>query len=276
MNRTASAPVPSSTTQGPLSRLSWTVSDTLVMAKRNLLRYLRLPQLLVFSTVQPIMFVLLFAFVFGGAIATPGVDYINYLIPGILVQTVLFGASQTTVGLADDLAHGMVDRFRSLPMARVAVLAGRTLADSTRNLFVVLLMLGVGALIGFRFEGGALAAAGAVALVVVFGFAFSWISALIGLAVKDTETAQVAGFIWIFPLVFASSAFVPVQTMPGWLRAFAEVQPISVTVNAVRYLTSGGAAPGTAASDPLFALLWSTGLLALFVPLAVARFRRSA
>lgn len=276
MDRTASPSAsPPTPTHSPLRRLAWTVSDTLVMAKRNLLRYLRLPQLLVFSTVQPIMFVLLFAFVFGGAISTPGVDYINYLIPGILVQTVLFGASQTTVGLADDLAHGMVDRFRSLPMARSAVLAGRTLADSARNVFVVLLMLGVGALIGFRFEGGVLASAGAVALVVGFGFAFSWISALIGLVVKDTETAQVAGFIWIFPLVFASSAFVPVQTMPGWLQAFAEVQPISVTVNAVRYLTSDGVAPGTAASDVGLALLWVAGILAAFVPLAVAQYRRS-
>ena len=137
----------------------------------------------------------------------------------------------------------MVDRFRSLPMARGAVLAGRTLADSARNVFVVLLMLVVSSIIGFRFEGSILQAVGAIALVVFFGFAFSWISALIGLLVRDPESADAAGFVWIFPLVFASSAFVPVQTMPGWLRTFAEVQPISVTVDAVRYLTSGGAAP---------------------------------
>jgi len=270
---TQNAPV---RTASPLHRLAWNVSDTLVMTWRNLIRYVRLPQLLVFSTVQPIMFVLLFAFVFGGAIATPGVDYINYLIPGILVQTVLFGASQTTVGLADDLSKGMVDRFRSLPMARSAVLAGRTLADSTRNVFVVLLMVAVGALIGFRFQGSVVEAVASVALVVFFGFAFSWISALIGLAVKDPETAQVAGFIWVFPLVFASSAFVPVQTMPDWLRGFAEVQPISVTVDAVRYLTSGGAAPGVALSDVWSALLWAAGILAVFVPLAVAQYRRTA
>ena len=256
-------------------RVSYNVNDTLVMAWRNLIRYVRLPQLLVFSTVQPVMFVLLFAFVFGGAIETPGTSYLNYLIPGVLVQAVLFGASQTTVGLAEDLSKGMVDRFRSLPMARGAVLAGRTLADSTRNVFVVLLMLVVSSIIGFRFEGSILQALGAVALVVFFGFAFSWISALIGLLVKDPETAQAAGFVWIFPLVFASSAFVPVQTMPGWLRTFAEVQPISVTVDAVRYLTSGGVAPGAAQSDVLWACLWALGILAVFVPLAVAQYRRS-
>ena len=258
-----------------LARFGWTLSDIFVLVKRNLLRYVRLPQLLVFSTIQPIMFVLLFAFVFGGAIATPGVDYINYLIPGILVQTVLFGASQTTVGLAEDLSKGIVDRFRSLPMARSAVLAGRTLADSIRNVFVVLLMLLVGALIGFRFQGGLWDSVLSVVVVVLFGFAFSWISALIGLLTKDPETAQVAGFIWIFPLVFASSAFVPVQTMPAWLQTFAEVQPISVTVNAVRYLTSGGAAPGADAAAVWQSLLWMVAILLVFVPLAVRQYRRS-
>ena len=258
-----------------LARFGWTLSDIFVLVKRNLLRYVRLPQLLVFSTIQPIMFVLLFAFVFGGAIATPGVDYINYLIPGILVQTVLFGASQTTVGLAEDLSKGIVDRFRSLPMARSAVLAGRTLADSIRNVFVVLLMLLVGALIGFRFQGGLWDSVLSVIVVVLFGFAFSWISALIGLLTKDPETAQVAGFIWIFPLVFASSAFVPVQTMPAWLQTFAEVQPISVTVNAVRYLTSGGAAPGTESAAVWQSLLWMLAILLVFVPLAVRQYRRS-
>ena len=260
---------------GLWQRLSYNVNDTLVMAWRNLIRYVRLPQLLVFSTIQPVMFVLLFAFVFGGAIETPGTSYINYLIPGILIQSVLFGASQTTVGLAEDLSKGMVDRFRSLPMARGAVLAGRTLADSARNVFVVLLMLLVGAMIGFRFEGSILQAVGAVILVVFFGFAFSWISALIGLLVQDPESADAAGFVWIFPLVFASSAFVPVQTMPIWLRTFAEVQPISVTVDAVRYLTSGGVAPGAAQSDVLWAFLWALVILAVFVPLAVAQYRRS-
>ncbi len=258
------------------ARARYNVSDTLVMAQRNLMRYVRMPRLLVFSSIQPVMFVLLFAYVFGGAIATPGVNYVNYLIPGILVQTVLFGATLTTTGLADDLSKGIVDRFRSLPMARGAVLAGRTLADGLlRNLFVVLLMIGVGVLIGFRFEGGAGYAVAAIGLVVAFGFAFSWISALIGMLAKDPETAQTAGFIWVFPLVFASSAFVPVQTMPAWLRGFANVQPISVTVNAVRYLTSGGAAPGTAAGDIGTSLLWAAGILIVFVPLAIVQYRRT-
>ena len=254
----------------------WNFTDTFVVARRNLLRYLRLPQLLVFSTIQPIMFVLLFAFVFGGAITIPGdFEYIDYLIPGILVQTVLFGASNTTVGLAEDLSRGMVDRFRSLPMARSAVLAGRTLADSVRNVFVVILMVVVGYLIGFRFQDGIIAALGAMALVVAFGHAFSWISAYIGLITKDPETAQVAGFIWIFPLVFASSAFVPVETMPDWLQAFAETQPISVTVNAARFLTLGDAAPGASIGDVWAAFAWMVAIMAVFVPLSIRQYKRA-
>ena len=270
------APTGTRPSPGPLARIGINVSDTLVMAQRNLMRYVRLPRLLVFSSIQPIMFVVLFAYVFGGAIQTPGVNYINYLIPGILIQTVLFGATQTTTGLADDLSKGIVDRFRSLPMARGAVLAGRTLADGLlRNLFTVGLMLVVGAIIGFRFEGSVGQALASIGVVAAFGFAFSWISALIGLLAKDPETAQVAGFIWVFPLVFASSAFVPVQTMPHWLRAFARVQPISVTVNGVRFLTSGGAAPGVAAGDVWQALLWAAGILLVFMPLAIVQYRRA-
>lgn len=251
-------------------RLWWNVTDTFIIAWRNLIRYRRLPQLLVFSTIQPVMLLLLFTFVFGGAIQTPGVDYINFLVPGILVQTVLFGATQTSVGLAEDLSKGMIDRFRSLPMARAAVMAGRTLADTIRNVFVVLLMIGVGYLIGFRFQDGFLSAVLAIALVVLFGHAFSWISAFIGLVTREPETAQVAGTIWIFPLVFASSAFVPVETMPDWLRAFAEVQPISVTVNAIRALTLGG--EKTAVWQTI---AWMAGIMFVFVPLAVWQYRRS-
>src|SRR3989344_3189416 len=194
------------------------INDLLVMIERNLLCYVRLPQLLIFSTIQPVMFLLLFTYVFGGAIHTGASNYIQYLLPGILAQSVIFGAIQTGVGLADDLQKGLIDRFRSLPMARSAVLAGRTLADVMRNIFVILLMLAVGYAIGFRFEGTAGDAFAAFALMLYFGFAFSWISATIGIAVKNTETAQVAGFIWVFPLVFASSIFVPVETMPTWLQ----------------------------------------------------------
>lgn len=253
-------------------RLRHNVADAVVIAQRNLMRYVRLPQLLAFSTIQPVMFVLLFNYVFGGALfLPPDVDaYIDFLMAGILVQTVLFGATQATVGLAEDLAGGMVDRFRSLPMGRAAVMAGRTMADSLRNVFVVLLMLGVGTLIGFRVHDGLWPAVAAVALVVAFGFAISWISAFLGLITRDPETAQVAGFIWVFPLVFASSAFVPVETMPQWLQTFAEVQPISVTVDTVRALFLG---------RPLDSLLpslaWMVGILAVFVPLSIRQYRRS-
>ena len=247
-------------------------SDTLVMLVRNLRKYLRVPQLIVFSTIQPVMFLLLFTFVFGGAIKVPGGEhYLNFLLPGILVQTSLFGSMQTGVGLADDLTRGMMDRFRSLPMAHLAVLAGRTLADLCRNVFVIFLMTSIGLLVGFRFATDTLHAFAALALILFFSFAFSWISAAIGLAVKHTETAQVAGFIWIFPLVFASSIFVPPSSMPAWLRAFAEHSPVTLTVNAVRALTRGGA------TFPVTwqALAWIVGILMVFVPLAVNRYRKS-
>jgi ABC-2 type transport system permease protein/oleandomycin transport system permease protein len=254
---------------------AWVVSDAVQMTKRNLLRYLRLPNLLVFSTVQPVMFVLLFSYVFGGAIKgalPPGTKYVDYLMAGIFVQATIFGSMQTGVGLADDLAKGMIDRFRSLPMARSAVLAGRTLSDTVRNAFVVLLMSGVGLLIGFRFHGGFVPSVAGLGLTVLFGFAFSWISALIGMSVRDPEAAQAAGFIWVFPLIFASSAFVPVQTMPGWLQAFSRNNPITHVINAIRALIQGG---------PVWhalwlSLAWIIGILLVFVPLAVSRYRRAA
>lgn len=250
--------------------LRWTISDIWAMTKRNLLRYVRLPQLLVFSTIQPVMFLLLFAYVFGGAIETGG-SYINYLIPGIIIQTVIFGAMQTGVGLADDLSKGLIDRFRSLPMARSAVLAGRTISDTIRNVFVVLLMIGVGYLIGFRFNQNWSDAFAALDLTILFGFAFSWISATIGIVIKNVETAQVAGFIWVFPLVFASSIFVPVDSMPSWLQAFSEKSPITVTVNTVRALSLG--LPLT--NDLWLSLAWIFGILIVFIPLSVRLYRRS-
>lgn len=255
-----------------LTKLRWGVNDAIAMTKRNLIRYRRLPQLLAFSTIQPVMILLLFNYVFGGAIQLPpgAGKYIDFLIPGILIQPILFGSGQTAVGLAEDLSRGLIDRFRSLPMARSAVLLGRTLADGLRNLFVVCLMIGVGYLIGFRFQNGLLPALAAIFLLVLAGFALSWIQALIGLVTRESETAQVAGFLWVFPLVFASSAFVPVSTMPGWLQAFARHQPISLTVDTVRSLALGGAL------DSLWQmLLWIGGILIVFVPLAVAQYRRS-
>jgi ABC transporter DrrB family efflux protein len=256
------------------------LSDAVVMTWRNLLKYKRVPTLLVFSTIQPVMFVLLFAFVFGGAIPIPGLDYKDYLMPGIFVQTVVFGSMQTGVGLAEDLSKGMIDRFRSLPMARSAVLAGRTSGDAVRNLFVVLLMTGVGYLIGFRFHAGLLWAVAAMAIAVAFGTAFSWVSANIGLALRDVESTQAASFVWVLPLVFASSAFVPVITMPGWLQAWAKVNPVSVTVDAVRFLTLGpdlahtAGLQGSTTTHVLQALAWIAGILLVFAPLAVRRYRK--
>jgi ABC-2 type transport system permease protein/oleandomycin transport system permease protein len=250
---------------------AWVASDALVMTKRNLLRYLRLPNLLVFSTVQPVMFVLLFAYVFGGAIKVPGVNYKDYLMPGIFVQTVIFGSVQTGVGLSDDLAKGMIDRFRSLPMARSAVLAGRTLSDTVRNTFVVLLMTGVGLAIGFRFHGTFIESIAALVLAVFFGLAFSWISALIGMSVRDPEAAQAAGFIWIFPLVFASSAFVPIASMPSWLQVFTRNNPVTHTINAIRDMILSR----PVWHDLWLSLLWIAGILVVFVPLAVNRYRNA-
>ena len=195
------------------------------MTMRNLLRYRRSPDLLVFATIQPVIFVLLFTYVFGGAIQTVTDNYIDFLLPGILVQTVLFGSTNTGFGLAQDLSSGLVDRYRSLPMARSAVIAGRILADTLRNMFVVTLMIGVGYALGFRFHAGIGYALGIVATLVVFGHAFSWISAFIGVSIRDAETVQVAGFVWLFPLTFMSSAFVPVSTMPDWLQVVAQVTP---------------------------------------------------
>jgi ABC-2 type transport system permease protein/oleandomycin transport system permease protein len=257
----------------PLQTLRWTLSDIWVMTYRNLLRYIRLPQLLAFSTIQPIMFVLLFSFVFGGAIDIPNLSYVDYLMPGILIQTVLFGSIQTGVGLADDLSKGMVDRFRSLPMARSAVLMGRTLSDMARNMFVVTLLVIVGYIIGLRFDTGFLPVVAGLSLVVLLGLAFSWISATIGLYVQDAEASQVASQIWIFPLIFASSAFVPPETMPAALKAFASVNPVTLTADAVRALTQSQGGPLWPALGG--ALAWIAVLLVVFMMLAVRRYRRS-
>jgi ABC-2 type transport system permease protein len=251
-------------------RVRWNVTDALTVTRRNLTHLVRLPQLLVFATIQPVMFVLLFTFVFGGAIDTPG-DYIDFLMPGIFVQTVTFGATQTGVGLAEDLGKGLIERFRTLPMARSAVLAGRTLSDLIRNAFVVLLMVVVGVLVGFSPAGGPPSVVAAAAVVLLFSFALSWVAALVGLSSSDAETAQTTMFPLLFPLVFASSAFVPTSSMPSWLRVWADNQPVTATVDAARAITQGVATTG----DVLPSLLWSLGILAVFVPLAIRRYRRT-
>jgi ABC-2 type transport system permease protein/oleandomycin transport system permease protein len=252
--------------------LRWLLGDVSAITGRNLRRLIRVPTLIAFATVQPVLFVLLFTYVFGGAIHPPGVGkYVDFLLPGIFVLSIAFGASQTGVAIADDLATGMIDRFRALPMTRSAVLAGRTVADAVRNLFVLLLMTGVGYAIGFRFHAGAAAAAAAIGLAVLIGVAFSWINALVGLLVHDAETAGLAGLMPVIVLVFTSSTFVPVATMPGWLQAFAKVNPITVTVDALRALVLGG----PTAEHVWQALAWIIGLLAVTVPTAVLRYRRA-
>ncbi|HYK84680.1 MAG TPA: ABC transporter permease [Ktedonobacteraceae bacterium] len=251
-------------------RLYWTIVDALILAKRHLIQIPRIPEELIFATIQPVMFVLLFRYVFGGAIAVSGTTYVNYLMAGIFAQTVIFGATTTGIGLATDLQKGLVDRFRSLPMAKSAVLTGRTLSDLVRNTFVVIIMWSVGLLVGFRPQGSFLAWVAAGGILLLTSFAFSWISATIGLLVSSVEAAQSAGFIWLFPLTFASSAFVPTKSMPDWLRAFAEHQPVSLIVNAVRGLLLNQ--PN--ASTIWQALAWCIGILVVFVPVAVWAYGR--
>jgi len=260
------------TRQGSAERLRDAAADSIAIAWRNLLTLRRVPQLLVFSTIQPVIFVLLFRYVFGGAIAVRGARYVDFLMPGIFAQTVAFGAMNTAIGLATDLNTGLIERFKSLPMARSAVLAGRTAADLVRNVFVVFLMASVGFAVGFRVHTNVIAFLAGVTLIILFGYAMSWIFAAVGLAVGDPETAQAAAFPVMAPLVFASSAFVPVGSMPGWLQPFARHQPLSVTTSAVRSLMLGG--PTT--SNALQALAWIVAIVAIAAPLAVRRYRHSA
>jgi ABC transporter DrrB family efflux protein len=250
----------------------WALANIATVTGRNLHRLVRVPTLIAFATVQPVMFVLLFTYAFGGAIHPPGVGrYIDYLLPGIFVLAIAFGASQTGVAIADDLTSGMIDRFRALPMARSALLAGRTVADAVRNLFVLGLMTAVGVAIGFRFHAGPAAALAAIGLALAVGVAFSWINGLLGLLVRDAESAGLAGLLGVIPLIFTSSTFVPVATMPGWLQAFARVNPITVTVDAMRALCLGG----PTANHVWQALAWIGAALAVTVPAAIIRYRHT-
>jgi ABC transporter DrrB family efflux protein len=248
------------------------VSDTLVIAERNLVRLPRAPDLLLAFTVQPIMFVLLFVYVFGGAISTPGYDYVDFLLPGIIVQNVAFGGFVTALGLNEDLHKGLIDRFRSLPMARAAVLAGRTLADVVTNALSAVVLLATGLIIGFTFDASVVEVVGGLGIVLLFGYAFSWVFALLGLLVSTPESANSLGFIAVFPLTFISSAFVPVESMPGALQWFAEINPFTIVVDAMRALWLG--AP--AGNSVWGAVAWSFAIIAVFAPLAVSRYRRAA
>ena len=254
-----------------MSALGYAVSDTLVLAKRSILRIRRQPDLLVGFTVQPLMFVLLFVYVFGGAIETPGFDYVDFLIPGIIVQSMAFGGFVTALGLAEDLKKGLMDRFRSLPMTRSAVLTGRTLADVGVNLVQLVVMIGAGFLVGFSFGTGAPEIVAGLALMLLIGYAFSWVFALIGLSVSSPEAANAFGFTVLFPLTFISSAFVPVESMPGWLQAFAEVNPFTTMVDAARALFLGT----PAGNDVWGAVAWCIGIIAVFGPLSAWRYRRA-
>jgi ABC transporter DrrB family efflux protein len=261
---------------GVFSNLRWLVSDTLTLTKRNLLAVTRIPEALFFSTVQPIMFVLLFRYVFGGAINTGPVPYVDYLLPGIFVQTVAFGSVSTSIGLAEDLQKGIIERFRALPMSRGAVLLGRTTADLVRNVFVVIIMTVVGLLVGFRPNQGFASFMAGIGLILLFAYALSWFFAIVGLSAPNSETAQVMSFPLVFPLTFISAAFVPVASMPSWLQGFATYQPFSVTISACRSLMVGAAATNTGRSTTFWvvqSLAWTIGLLIVFIPLAIRRYR---
>nr|CAJ34359.1 ABC transporter (permease subunit) [Micromonospora sp. ML1] len=249
--------------------LSWWLSDAWQMALRNLRHLTRSPELVMFSLVQPVMFILLFAYVFGGAINVEGGNYPQFLLPGILVQMVLFGSvAGTTIGISTDMDRGLMDRFRSMPMSRSAVLVGRTLSEILRNVVSMLVVVLMGLLIGFRFQGGVLSALGGLALLLLFGYALTWVGAMIGLSVPNPEAAQSAGLIWIFPFSLISSAFVPTESMPTWLRVYADASPMTATVNALRDLFNGNP-PGL---DVLLTVAWSVLLITIFAPLATRKY----
>ncbi len=255
-------------------RLSWTIQDILTVSWRNLRVLTRNPEAVFFSAIQPIMFVLLFVYVFGGAIHVPGVPYVDYLMPGIYVQTVTFGAVSTAVGLSEDLQKGLIERFRALPMARSAVLAGRTTADLVRNVVTVAIITAVGFAVGFRIGTNIGLFLCGILIVLLFSYTLCWGFATVGLSAPNAETAQIMVFPILFPLIFASSAFVPVNLMPGWLQAFAKHQPVTQVVDAARSLMTGGTLTDTSAIWQ--ALAWCFGLLIIVVPLAVRKYRQVA
>ena len=265
-------------------RFSRALTHTGVITRRNLLANIRLPDVLILSTIQPVVFMLMFLYVFGGAIqaALPAAakgQYVYWLIPGILAQSAVFGSAPTAYGLNNDITNGVLDRFRSLPMARSAVLAGRTLSDLVRSTFILSLQLAVGIVLGFRWQNGLTGLLAALAVALAFGYACSWLMAYIGLTIRNSEAIQAAVYIVVFPITLTSSVFLPTQTMPGWLQAFAEHQPITIIANALRALTLGqGALPAghTVIGETLLALAWTAGILAVFATLAIRAYRRNS
>ncbi len=244
--------------------------DAMLLAWRNYVHHLRVPSLIVFPLVTPMIFLLLFRYILGGSIVIPGVRYVDYLVPGIIVQSITFGATQTGVGLATDVGQGITDRFRALPISRSAVVGGRALVDTGRNVVLVVVVLVAGLLIGFRPDTDPARVAVAIGIAAGFAFAFCWVSALIGLSVRHAEAVHDAGFVWVIPLTFASSALVAVDSMPAAVRRLAEVNPVTNVTDAVRALLLGD----PAGDAVLRSLLWIFGLLLVFVPLAVRAYQR--
>jgi ABC transporter DrrB family efflux protein len=258
-------------------RFGWAVSDTLTITRRNLLVWMRVPAYLVFTVVQPVIFVLMFRYVFGGAIRVSSAGgYVNFLLPGIIAQTAAFACFGTAIALAQELKKGVIDRLRAMPMARSAVLTGRLLADTLRMTVTILIVLGVGYAVGFRFSNGVGLAIAMIALAILFGVAIACISAFTGLAIGDEESVQAFGLIWIFPLTFLSSAFVPIATMPGWLQAFANNQPVTYTINAMRAMALGGPLEPTLWPNLWKSLVWLAAIFIVFVPLSVRAYKRAA
>ncbi len=254
-----------------MSAVNYAVSDMLVLAKRSILRIPRQPDLLLGFTIQPIMFVLLFVYVFGGAIDTGPFDYVEFVMPGIIVQSVAFGGFVTALGLAEDLKKGLIDRFRSLPMWTPAVLTGRVLADIGTNVIQLAIMFAVGFAIGFWFQTSVLEVVAGLALLLLIGYAFSWVFAFIGLTASSPEAANGFGFTILFPITFISSAFVPTETMPDWLQPFAEHNPFTTMVDAVRALFIGT----PAGTDVWLAVVWCIVITGVFAPLSAWRYRRA-
>ncbi len=264
-------PTGTSIATAPGAGLGWAVKDAVAMTGRNLLTMRRVPQVLVFSLVQPVIFTLMFRYVFGGAIKIPGQNYVDYLMPGIFVQTLGFGAISTAIALAQDKGAGLLERLRSLPMSRSAVLAGRVLADTFRNLFIISLLIGIAFLVGFRTHTNMVMVVAGVGVMLVFGFALAWLFALIGLSVPNSEAAQAASFPLLAPLVFASNLFVDTRSMPKFLAAWARNQPVSATANAVRAAMLGG----PTATKVLIAVAWSIGISLVLAPIAIHKYRNS-
>jgi ABC transporter DrrB family efflux protein len=274
---TAAAPAAAGTSIAPsgpslFTRAHWAVIDTLTITRRNLLVWMRVPAYIMFTVIQPVMFVLLFRYVFGGAIKVPGASYVDFLLPGIIGQTAAFATFGTAIALAQELQKGVIDRLKSMPMARSAVLAGRLVADTIRMFVTIVIVVGVGYAVGFRFHNGFGLAVAMVVLATVFGLAICCISAYTGLAIGDEESVQAFGLVWLFPLTFLSSAFVPIPSMPGWLQAFANNQPVTYVINVMRSMALGG----PIAADLWKSIAWLAGIFIVFAPLAVRAYKRAS